>query len=428
MRENEGLWELYGLKTNPFSTSPLLVKGGLLPIESFYGRENELKRLKKMFNSSGGSRILVCGDVGVGKTSFVNFSRYLAMKSGHFTPFKEIAVQTGWDSNSFILNTLYAIYSTLKLRKEEYLKKETMETLETLVQLPTSKMSVSGVNIADSGFGFNEIQTTGKSISSIALSDLFQKIIHELVKKTGKDIIIHYNNLERMKEKVLRELFEDLRDFFQCENVHFVFVGNLTVHSVFQSMPRVSSIISDTPLLINEFLFEEIEQIISIRIKKLRISEDLNYMIPLRTEALKTLFELYGGNIRNILNSLSTAIVEVVNEKPIIMDHNLLASTLKSLLEKRYLVGVQPRAKDVLSEAVKHNEITNRHLSHATKIARSNISTYVRELEKHGCLYLRRRDGKDKYWSVEPKIKWMLLKTVEKRQGELEKYMKPYKK
>ena len=122
--QRDGLWELYGLKTNPFSTSPLLVKGGVIPVESFHGRIEELKRLKKIFRSSGGNRILVCGDVGVGKTSFVNVARFRALQEGHFTPFKEIAVRSNWNPNSFIMNTLYAIHSTLKLRNDLVIKKE----------------------------------------------------------------------------------------------------------------------------------------------------------------------------------------------------------------------------------------------------------------------------------------------------------------
>ena len=72
------IWELYGLKENPFSTNPLLVLGGVIPITCFLGREKELERITKQFRSKGGSRTLIIGDFGVGKTSFVNFARYKA--------------------------------------------------------------------------------------------------------------------------------------------------------------------------------------------------------------------------------------------------------------------------------------------------------------------------------------------------------------
>ena len=52
------IWELYGVKENPFSTSPILVIGGAIPIESFVGRGEHMKRLSKILGSKGGSRTL----------------------------------------------------------------------------------------------------------------------------------------------------------------------------------------------------------------------------------------------------------------------------------------------------------------------------------------------------------------------------------
>jgi Cdc6-like AAA superfamily ATPase len=404
------IWELYGLRENPFSTSPLLVKGGTLPIDSFVGRDEQLERLFKIFGSRGGSRVLVCGDVGVGKTTFVNYARNHALQKGFFTPFKEIGIQVYWDTDQFILNTLAGIYATTKLLKEEQrpLEKETFKKLEALLEIG-SKDFEGGVSVA--GFGVNYGRQTRQptQIATSTLEGLFQEITQEIVKKTGKDIIIHYNNLELLPENSITKIFNNLRDLLQTPNVHFVFVGNLTVKSIFQGMPRLSSIMSDTPIILDNLKKEEIEEIIKKRMDKIGIGKDLNYVIPYRPEVLKTLYELYGGNIRDILNSLATAITEVAREKPVILDQPLLARTLKSVVEKRYLAGLQKRARQVLMEAVKHKEITNRELSEVTKMARTNMSTYLKQLEAKGCIYLRRREGKDKYWSIDSKIKWLLL-------------------
>jgi len=424
MERNEGLWELYGLKGNPFSTTPLLVKGGLLPIDCFYGRENELDRLKRIFSSEGGSRVLVSGDVGVGKTSFVNYARSISMNKGHFTHFKEIGVQEDWGAESFVMNTLYAVYSTLRLLdRGDMISKESYGRLQNLVEPTGMKTGPHGTNVAGFGVDTGRDAVVDRRTTFMSLMDFFGQIVQEIKGKTGKDIILHYNNLERLSEKGLRKLFEDLRDFFQTDGVHFVFVGNLTVQSIFQSMPRVSSIISDTPILLTEFSLKDIEEILRIRIECLRIPT-LNLVTPFRSEVIRTLFELYGGNIRNVLNSLSTAVVEVTTEKPVTLNKNLLTHTLRSIVEKRYLANLPPRAKDILLEAVKHNETTNRSMSKNLKIARSNVSSYVRDLQNAGCLFLRRKDGKDKFWSVEPKIKWMLLQDeTDKAQGDLTQFI-----
>lgn len=412
------IWELYGVKENPFSTSPILVTGGNIPLDSFVGRTENVERLGKIFGSKGGSRTLVYGDVGVGKTTFVNVVRSFAMKKGFFTSFKEIAVQDEWDPMAFVLNTLSSIYSTLKLLKNCPVSKESLKKLETLLEIGVSDYNI-GVSIAGIGGEVGHDRKTTSSLTTITVQSFFQSIISEIVKKTGNDVIIHYNNLELLPEQKFERLFNNLRDFFQTPNVHFVFVGDLTVHSNFQTIPRISSILTDTPLQIETFTLDEIKRILFKRFKALRISDDLNYVIPYTDNALVSLFELWGGNIRNILNSLSTAILELTNEMPVTLDENLLAVTLRSVVEKRYLPNLTPRAKGVLLEMVKHTEITNKSLSEKMKIASSNVSKYIKDLQTAGCVYLRRKNSRDKFWSAEAKIKWMLLKHRDRSQKTL---------
>jgi len=266
------------------------------------------------------------------------------------------------------------------------------------------------------GGGYAKDRKTSANMTSIALNHFFAQTCQEIIEKTGHDIIIHYNNIELLSEKSIRHLFENLRDFFQIEGVHFIFVGNLTVKGYFQSIPRFSSIITDTPIHIDIFTFEEINQIIIKRFETMKI-EGLEYVIPFTGDCLRMLYDLWGGNIRHILNSLSTAVQELTIEKPVIIDENLLIRTLKSVLEKRYYSQITDRAKDVLMEIVRRDEITNKGLSNKLRLPRSNISQYLRDLEGAGCVHLRRKTGKDKFWSADPSLKWALLKekpTVQK--------------
>ncbi len=87
------IWELYGVRSNPFSTAPILVKGGIIPLECFIGRHEQIKQLGKIFGSKGGSQTLVYGDVGVGKTSFVNAVRHHAVEKGYFTALNAVAAK-----------------------------------------------------------------------------------------------------------------------------------------------------------------------------------------------------------------------------------------------------------------------------------------------------------------------------------------------
>ena len=403
------IWELYGVRENPFSTSPILVIGGAIPIESFVGRREHIERLSKILGSRGGSRTFIYGDIGVGKTSFVNVVRSSAYEKNFFTHFKEITTQDKWEADDFIINTLSAIYSTLKLLKEKPISDDLYKKLEGLFGI--GKLNINaGISIAGFGGNFGSEQKTTEKLPSFSLHQFFNEIIEDINKQTKKETIIHYNNLELISEKKLRHIFDNLRDFFQTKGVHFIFVGNLTAYSILQSIPRFSSILTDTPFHIEILGFEEVKQIIKKRFEHLCISKDYNIIYPFNEDCLKILYDLMKGNIRDILNSLSSAVFQATSERPIILDRNKLSKILKEILETRYLNLLTPKAKEVLNEMVKYEEITNKALSDKLKIPRSNISTYIKDLEDAGCVYLRRKNGKDKFWKVDPKIKWSLLK------------------
>ncbi len=410
MQNNDSLkdvWELYGVNENPFSIAPILVIGGSIPIDSFVGRGEHIKRLSKILGSRGGSRTFIYGDIGIGKTSFVNVVRNSAYEKGFFTHFKEITIQDTWSPDEFILNTLSAIYSTLKLLKNKPIEDNIYKKLESLFAIGNKTIN-AGVSIGGFGGNYSEELNTDK-LTSYSLQEFFWEIVSEINSKTGKELIIHYNNLELVSKRKIKYLFDNLRDFFQTKGVHFIFIGNLTAYSILQSVPRFSSILSDTPFHMEILTYNEIKEVIKKRFEGLRI-KDLNIIFPYTDDCLQTLYKLMDGNIRDILNSLSTAVFHATSESPILLDRNKLAKILKEVLEKRYLNKLTPRVREVLCEIVKHNEITNKALSDKLKIPRSNISTYVKDLENAGCVFLRRKNGKDKFWKADPKIKWSLLK------------------
>jgi len=410
--ENDDLknvWELYGVKENPFSTSPILVIGGCIPIDSFVGRGEHIKRLSRILGSKGGSRTFVWGDIGIGKTSFVNVVRNSAFEKDFFTHFKEITTQDKWTPDEFILNTLSAIFSTLKLMKSKPVSDKTYKNLESLFGIGRINVS-GGASLAGVGANYGKQSQPTENLPTISLQTLFNDLVQEIITNTGQEVIVHYNNLELVSEKNIRKLFNNLRDFFQTQGVHFIFVGNLTAFSVLQSVPRFSSILTDTPFHIEKLSFDEVSEVIKKRFEGLRISNDINVILPFTEDCLKKLYNLMDGNIRDVLNSLSTAVFYATEESPIILDPNKLAKTLKNVLETRYLIKLTPKTRQVLGEIVKQKEITNKALSNKLKVPRSNISSYIKDLESAGCVFLRRKNGKDKFWKADPRIKWSLLK------------------
>jgi len=113
--ENEtySLWSLYGLRGNPFSPDPLQTFGGELPMTTFFGREKESKEINNTIFNNSQSRILVNGNIGIGKTTFVNNVRSKAFEKGYFTTISEIGIQHDWTAEDFMRITLSAIYTSI---------------------------------------------------------------------------------------------------------------------------------------------------------------------------------------------------------------------------------------------------------------------------------------------------------------------------
>ena len=408
------IWELYGLRSNPFSTSPLSVKGGIIPIDTFYGRASEIQTIKSLLRSSGGNRIIISGEAGVGKTSFVNFIRWQAMKNKYFTHFREISVQPEWTANDFILNTLSSFYSSINLLGlEQKLDKQFRERLKGIFSQASYSDSYSA-NIAGFGGGIGRSKSTGtQNITYDFLAETFQIFTEQIITKLDfNQIIVHYNNLEIYEEDdemKFKKIFNKIRDFLQTPNVHFIFIGDLNISAIIQSIPRVSQIFSSTPIILETFSKKDIKTIINERIRFLKIPE-LKQTFPCDDSVIDILHSLYNGNIRNIFNSLSIAVSVVVKQYPIKLGKDDIVEILNNMAEKNFAKKLTDSEKKVLIKMLKKNEITNMEISKELSMKPQNVSKYINRLKELGCVTLKRIDGTQKFYTVNHSVKWLLLK------------------
>jgi hypothetical protein len=404
-----GGWEVYGLRYDPFFVGPILVFGGEISKSTFIGREEKIKRLKKIF-ISGSSRIIVSGEPGVGKTSFVNVVRSGMQEKQFFTTIREIAVQPEWSANDFILNTLFAIFNTLKRRDlGSILTNELYKELESLITLVRLDNYSGSVSVLGSGAGGGKGTTfNNPQITVSYLQDIFERFVQELKDNNYKGIIIHYNNLENFESTRLISFFNKIRDFLLVENVNFVFVGDLTVPPILQSVQRVSSIFNDSAIILENLTFEQVKKILAKRIESLSI-DGLTYVIPYEEEAVKVLYDLYSGNIRNILNSLSTAIREISDEVPVVLNKKMLCTILSGVAEEKWLKRIPQWEKEILFCILENPEITNAEISEKLNKKRQNISKVVSKLLNMSAIFVKRAEGTQKFLEVHPSVKWFLL-------------------
>jgi len=410
--EYVSIWEIYGLQSDPFTISPILVKGGLISQKSFMGREDEIKRLEKIFRSTGGSRTIVCGMQGVGKTTLVNMARLKAIENNFFSPFQEIKVDVDWEVNDFIVNSIAAIYSSLiKMKQQTKEITELIEKLKPIFETYEQRDSNYSVSTPVGGVGFGNTTTINQAkLNSTWLTETFQTIINSIKKLGFREIILHYNNLDTFdeEEEKMKKLFNRIRDIIQIPNVHFIFVGSPTTSSIISSIPRVINTFTDTPITLEPLSLINVKKIIKTRIEHLAI-EDMRYFDPTAEEAIELLYSLHNGNIRAILNSLSTAIREVTEEKPVILTKDMASNILYKIAKKRFADKITTTMQSVLMEMLKQKESTNKILAVKLKKQPQNISKYLGVLKENQCIILIRADGREKFYAIAEWIKWLLL-------------------
>jgi len=417
LNENEiySLWSMYGLRGNPFSPDPLQTFGGELPMTTFFGREKESKEINNIIFNNSQSRILVNGNVGIGKTTFVNNVRSKAFENGYFTTISEIGVQHDWTAEDFMRITLSAIYTSINRIKgvREKLGKDFIEKLDILfgTYRGSSHGATGGIATFSLG-GEHGISYDAPAFNSFVMKDLLHEIVDNLKKVGYKGLIIHYNNLELLNEdeKNVVKLFNGIRDFLQIDGAHFIFVGDMTISDVLQKVPRVDDIFYGPPIHLDSFTLEEVCKVLDKRVKELAIGGKVISERPYTDEAIEMLYRLYSGNIRAIFRSITTAITALaIDSKPQILQSLSMARILRKIAEERYIAKLNQTEIKILKQIIAQKETTNKFISEALKLKPQNISNAISVLRQYNCIRLSRVEGRARYYVPSPEIRWLFF-------------------
>src|SRR3989338_669209 len=414
MSESKNIWNGYGLRGNPFNPDPLQVYGGALPIEeSFIGREEEFKQITKHIHSNNTSRILIYGNICIGKTTFANYVRFES-QNDYFTPLGELGVQYDWTPQDFMFNTVQYVYSTIE-RNESIREKFNPDILQELKVLFGSERGIQ-TGIGANAFGFGITSTKGKQFAPQptnphALKLLFQEVLDEIQHIGYKGTIIHYNNLELIQDKgenQLISIMNGIRDFLQVEGAHFLFVSETSFFELFHQIPRIEGIFK-TPILLTALTPQEIKKILEKRVSLLRISSDITPINPVDDETLEILYDLYEGNLRGILRSLDCAINNIESATPTQINPMILKYTLYHFSNNRFVTNINATEKKVLNKILEKKETTNKNLCEAFGMLPQNVAPILTNLRDIGAIRLARTEAQKRFYSPSQEALWLKL-------------------
>ncbi len=397
----QNIWLEYGFKANPFDTNALTTQvDSFLPIsEAIVGRNmgNEESRvLTNILRASGGARIMCEGAIGVGKTTFANYHRYLwenEAKDKLFTPMNEIPVQHHWTTREFLLTILSNLINKILISHGEKVisKDRLLKEILLLTRVFFNSDYQVELQLFGHGAGVSKSsQTNTPFVPETQLLFYMRECIKKIINLGYAGVFLHFDNLELLNKgdvKKTKLLFEDIRDSLQIPNVYYLFVAQRGFFSeIISPLERVRSIFYGMPIYIAPLTREETLQAIEKRYQLLAIHPK-RYIKPVEDEFIAYLYELYAGKIRFIMDALShlvcyyhTGIAQTLGQKHA---HNLLYKLAKQRAE--YLLS--KKELEILEYANERGEFSQKMIAEHFCMKRPNVVSYLNHLVESNCIY-----------------------------------------
>lgn len=419
MELSQNLWARYGFRGNPFDTGALSASANaLLPIaQAIVGREMESQESKLLLNvvrNPGGGRAVVEGEIGVGKTTFVNYHRYLwevEAQDKLLTPATEISLTGDIGISQLIANVIGAVLGKiLLLRGEKYVHDRPLLHELFLLNRVFVHRSLE-VQASLFGFGGGVGRTTQATVpepTDVQLLTYLRELVAEVKKLGHNGIFLHFDNLElvslRDPERT-RQLFEELRDTLQTPDVYFVFVGQTGFFSeVISPSERVRSVFFGQPIFVPPLTKEQVLEAVNKRYQLLAVNPN-QIIRPVGDTLLEYLYDLYDGKVRFIMDAVTSIVANLPDTVVETLDAESAKTFLAKLVLERLKRELTPREQEVLREAVRVGTFTNAALAQALHLKRPNVTKYLNTLLAKRFIYPHHREGKQVFYCASEDVR-----------------------
>ena len=422
----QNLWERYGFQDNPFDTRALSFNSeSKLSVASAYVSRGDKPKESVIFNNffrnPGGGRIIIEGDSGVGKTTFVNYHRYLWEKEATeslITPVTEISVQENWNIHTFLISLIGSLAGRLRLDipEKEYRKDNLYTEISALsgVLIKQSQSYNIGGTVLGSGGSFGKNPSFSVQIGKVTTEKLreYISILVSRVKDIGySGVTFHLNNMEliakRGSEK-LKSFFEEIRDCLQMESIYYVFVGHKGMfQQIIAPLERVRSIFYNNPILISPLTKVEVKRVIEKRYQLLALPNK-TIIRPVEQSVLDSLYDIFNGKIRYLMNAVTSLITNIPESYNDTLDVESAINFLREITITEVNTYISGEELKVFNEVVKGIRFTNSSLSYCTGKSKQSINKYINKFLALNLIFPSDKVGRNRFYEVDPKF--MLLR------------------
>jgi DNA-binding transcriptional ArsR family regulator len=419
----QNLWERFGFRDNPYDTRALsFSENALLPIaKAFIGREMDSKEsrvITNFFRNPGGGRIVVEGDVGVGKTTFVNYHRFLWEHEAQdrlLTPSSEISVYSTWTAQAFVMSVLGSLvgrFLVLKGKKwvhEHDLLSEVAAL--THVYIERSLRWSGSLTVFGTGVGGSRATERAMNVPDVGMPQLISYLeqLSTLAHDEGfAGITLHFDNMELLMQtdpEALGRFFDEIRDVLQTPGYYFVFVApGGFFQTVIVPRERVRSIFFGQPVVVPPLSEDEVLAVLQRRYELLA-TEPGHWVSPVSDELVVHLYALFDGKIRFVMDAIQNIVAYVPEGLPGTISDDMALEILTALANERVSQLLTPTEQEVLAIAAGEEEFNNALLTELTDKRKQNIATYIEKYMRLGLVRRIRQEGNEIFYEVAPDVR-----------------------
>jgi hypothetical protein len=397
------LWEPFGLRSSPFFQGELEPsQTGDRPISLFIGRNNELSRLTRRLVSDSASRTIVEGEVGVGKTSFVNRLKAEVAQLGIASHDQPIRLSSDMDWKAFIRETLRTI---LRIRLGMKLDNAEDDFWKRTVALFEGSEIRSG---GASAFGFGGSVNRSRIDPALPPDSLFDHLGEALLRmkqRADGGLLLHVNNLENQAAEnadQLSVLIRNLRDFFLLDGAHWAFVGASGVEeAIFRRFDQVGGIFPSAEVL-DPLDPDEVGRLLQERYEHLKLPKR-KVIEPVEAPTVTRLYSLYRGDLRNFLRLLGEAaerLLGVAGVRPMTLGEIISEMGPEYSRRLQNTIGETDIAylATLVSGTNPEHAFRVTDATRITKLSQGAASDLIRRLLASRCIAVLRTEGRNVYY------------------------------
>jgi len=422
MELTQNLWERYGFTGNPYDTQALsLSKAAPLSVQEAYIPRAESATtadlITNFLRNPGGGRIIVEGDQGVGKTTFVNYHRQRwerAAKHKLLSPALELEMQGDWDEKGLLINLLASLSSRVRLEmnSKAFMKEELLREITALVGVHIEETEGFNATLSILGTGAGAGRTKAKAIkvgevTNDLLRQYFRLLVKYIVNKGYSGVIFHLDNFDKLGVREpgkLKAFFESVRDVLQEPGVYFVFVGTTGLfQKVIVPLPRVRSIFFDTPIHLEPLSLAEVKAVMDRRYHLL-VAPGKEWITPVTDEVVENLYMIFEGRIRYIMNSITSLISHLPDSyaQPLTMIQ--ATSMLQGIAHSEIRRVLKGAEQEVFLQAAKLGFFTNSELGSHVGRSKQLIQKYLKNWLGLNLVSRSEKTGRNQFYKVEPRF------------------------